>query len=362
MDGCAENSSPVPSDAMAYYEQIIASLTSGVIAVDRDGKVITVNAAACAHLGIPASQLHPGVQFDTLEGVQQFADVIREMRETPHAVSRREIALETSGMPKIIGMTASRLKGPELFNGVAFLFIDLSEVRKLERAAELNRQLAQIGELTAGVVHELRNPLSVISGMAELLVRQLSGEEALARRAQAIVEESARLEKLISQFLSFAKPFEIEKRRCAPEELLDRAVQLCARLAREKNVTLDMRCDSELAYLDADRTKVPQALANVIRNAVEAVSAGGLVTVYGAADRGEVVFRVEDNGPGIHLQEGDNLFSPFFSKKEEGTGLGLSIVHRIISAHGGKVLYGNRTAGGAWFELRLPAAENDTDL
>src|SRR5690606_32244747 len=114
---------------------------------------------------------------------------------------RRELVLETPEGQKIVGVTASLLQGPAAFNGVIFLFIDLTEIRQLRRAAELNRQLAQLGELTAGVVHELRNPLSVISGMSELLMRKLGEGHEHQRKAKVIFEEAEELEKLITQFL-----------------------------------------------------------------------------------------------------------------------------------------------------------------
>jgi signal transduction histidine kinase len=217
----------------------------------------------------------------------------------------------------------------------------------------LNQQLAQIGELTAGVVHEVRNPLSVISGMAELLMRKLGQEHPFYDQAALIFQEAGQLEKLVNQFLGFAKPFQVEKRRCAPEAVVDRAVRLCARMAQEKGVAVTVATAAGIPYIEADEAKLAQALANIVQNAVEIVGVEGAVGVHTLVREGTLVFRVEDNGPGIQLSDGENLLSPFFSKKQAGTGLGLSIVHRIITAHGGAVKYGNRDEGGAWFELRL---------
>ena len=341
-------------DAVDYYAQIIESITSGVIAVDRDGVVLTVNSAACMHLNIPDAQLHPGVRFDALQGLGHFVDVVREMMRTQQPISRREIPLDTPQGKKIMGMTASLLQGPEPFNGVAFLFTDLTEVRELERTAQLSRQLAQIGELTAGVVHELRNPVGVISGMAELLIRKLGQEERLRQKAEAIFQEAEHLEKLIAQFLSFAKPFDLEKSRCAPEVIFQRALQLCTRLAEKRGIEVKTDCSADLPAIAADTTKLAQALANIVRNGIEVTPAGGEVHVSGRIEGTDLVFEVEDGGPGVHLNEGDDLFSPFFSKKEGGTGLGLSIVHRIVSAHQGTVHFANRDGGGARFEIRVP--------
>ena len=104
----------------------------------------------------------------------------------------------------------------------------------------------------------------------------------------------------------------------------------------------------------ADAQLLQRAIANLLRNAVEAVPVGGVVVLRVAVEESRIAFYVEDNGPGIHLQPGEDLLNPFFSKKEGGTGLGLNIVHRIVTAHGGNVDYGNRPQGGAWFRATLP--------
>jgi PAS domain S-box-containing protein len=347
------------------FEQILASLTSGVIAVDGEGVVLTVNPAACTQLGIAQTTLRPGVPLVDITGAGPFLEALAEMKETCQPISRRELIFEENGGRRTIGMTASLLHGPQAFNGAVFLFVDLTEVRALERAASINRQLAEIGELTAGVVHELRNPLSVISGMTELLARRLGDDEGMMRRVETILKEVRLMDVLISQFLGFAKPFELARIRCTAEEILDRTMLLCERTAKVRDVTILLNTQNAPLYLNADPGRLAQALSNILRNALELTPPGGQVTLSIAITDQDLVFRVEDEGPGIHLKEGESLITPFFSKREGGTGLGLSIVHRIVTAHGGSVSYGNRAlppdteTRGAWFEIRLPAAEKD---
>ncbi len=338
-----------------YYRKMLESLTSAVIAVDAAGVIQVANPAACAQLHRSRAQLSPGMHLNEIEGGEAFWTVVEELRATRHSVSRREITISTPDGPRILGMTASLLEEGNDFAGVAFVFTDLTRIQALKRAAAVNRQLAQIGALTAGVVHEFRNPLSVISGMGELLMRHVEARADLYAKAEAIVEEAGQLERLVGQFLSFAKPFELSVERCAPEEILERAMRLCERPAAEKEVALQSRFEGEVAVFRADYEKASRALANIIRNAIDVLKApGGAVTVVGRAAGEAVVFRVEDTGPGLDLAEGEDLFEPFFSKKEGGTGLGLSIVHRIVTAHGGSIQYGNRDEAGAWFEVSLP--------
>lgn len=336
------------------HEQIVASLSSGVIAVDPAGRILTANAAAATILGLHHEDLRPGAFLDAVAGAASLAALFHELAAGADNIQRREITIDIEGARRILGVTASVLRGAAPFGGVSFLFSDLSEIRNLERRAEINRQLAQIGELTAGVVHELRNPMSVISGMAELLLRRLDESHPQHRQAATIFQEAAQIEKLISQFLSFAKPFEATLARCTAGPVVERAMQLAARAASEKQVTLHADLAAALPPFQADAQKLAQALGNLVRNAVEAVPMGGAVTLRVAVEETRIAFYVEDNGPGIHLQPGEDLLNPFFSKKEGGTGLGLNIVHRIVTAHGGSVDYGNRPVGGAWFRAALP--------
>ncbi len=342
------------AEVLRWYEQIIAHLTSGVVALDRDGSIVAVNPAAARHLGVDTEALRPGIPYRDAPGLRQFAEEITEMMRTGQPMSRRELTLERDAEKRVIGMTASPVTGPSGLEGLILLFADLTEVRRLERAAELSRQLAQIGELTAGIVHELRNPLGVISGMAELLMRQLTEQEALRRRAESIFHEAGHLEKLVGQFLGFARPFAIDRIRCDPEEIVERAVQLCERIAVEKQVEVKSVYEEAPPTIEADPGRLAQALANLIRNAVEISSANTTVHIIIRQDRDWICFVVEDEGPGIHLEPGADIFAPFFSRKEGGTGLGLSIVHRIVTAHGGTVKAANRDPVGARFEMRLP--------
>lgn len=350
----AKGTGPATGQTASYNDQIVHGLTSGVIAVDGDGDVISVNPAACDHLSLSADEIRPGVPFRAVPRLAPFQALLDEVEAARAPISRREIILDP-GKPsqKEIGVSTSLLKGPRDYNGAIFLFTDMTERRRLERAAEVNRQLAQLGELAAGVVHQVRNPLTIISGRAELLLRD--GDEAQrAKSVQSILDEVKNLEKSIAQFLRFSRPFEIAKRPSKSRAVVDRAFQLCERHAKEKNVALVFTDRGGPTELLIDEARIAEAIGNIVSNAIDEVSQGGRVEITLAADGPYAVFEVLDDGPGIHLEPGEDLFSPFFTKKHDGTGLGLSIVQRIITAHGGQVSYDNREEGGARFRIRLP--------
>ncbi len=336
------------------HEQIVKSLASGVIVVDASGEIVLSNPAAGLQLAVPEDLLQPGMKLEALPGFATFGEAFAEIAGEGHSIARREMSFQTPGGGKTLGVSVYPLQDSGRFSGAIFLFMDLTEIRRLERASELNRQLAQVGELTAGIVHELRNPLSVISGMAELLKRQLPEEPPLIRRAAAIVQEAAHMEHLIGQFLGFSRPFEIERQHCSAAEVVDRARQLCQKLAHDKGVGIETAIAPGCGRLTLDSGKIAQALSNLLRNGIEVSPEETKVRLAAHQEAGAVVFVVRDSGPGLDLKPGEDPFVPFFSRKEGGTGLGLSIVHRIVTAHHGSVRYRNLPEGGAEFEIRIP--------
>lgn len=341
--------------ARAVYEQIIDSLTSGVLALDEDGRVLVANAAACSHLELPEGTITRGALVDELPLPAAFLLKLQTVLNEHRPLEREEVVVpRESGEKKELGFSASLLEGPESFNGAVFLFVDMTERRALERAAELNQQLAQIGELTAGVVHELRSPLSVIGGTAELVERKLEEGSPHRKRVMTIINEALRMGRSISQFLGFARPFDLELAPCAPRRAADRAYELCETAARGKRVLLEIEEVGELPAMRADCGRLAQAISNIAGNAIDAVEEEGRVTIVVSREGASIQYDILDDGPGVHLRPGEDLFKPFFSKKEGGTGLGLAICHRIVTAHSGSVTHVNRDEGGTRFRIRIP--------
>ncbi|HPU96622.1 MAG TPA: ATP-binding protein [Candidatus Hydrogenedentes bacterium] len=353
-EGNFNSPSPLLSEA-SCCELMVHALPSGVVALDRDGIVLTANPAAERFLGLPAESLRRGVSFWSFWQTVPFRDMVEELWGAGQTVSRREVTLEQGDRIQILGASASFLMAAGRPEGVILIFTDLTRVRELETVAETNRQLAQIGELTAGVAHELRNPLGVIGGMAELIVRRSSGQPAIEEPARGIVAEVRHMERLIAHFLDFAKPFALEVRRCSVEEVAERAAKLVEPVAAKAGVAVRLEKTQVAAPVSADEARLAQALCNLVQNAVDATPAGEEVLVRFGVTEEEAFFQVFDRGPGVRVPKGRNIFAPFFSSKEGGTGLGLPIAMRIANAHGGRITYTNLPDRGACFELRIPA-------
>lgn len=346
-------SSPIRTER--FYEAFLDSLGSGLLALDKKGVVITANRAAAAHLGVSEADLEVGKPLSALACARPFLKALGDVIDQGQSIQRRDATVSLDGgLQKEIGFSAYAMKGPVNVEGAIFVFTDMTERRKLERAAELDRQLASLGELTAGVVHELRNPLSVISGMAELLMRQTDLDDRRHKNAAIILNETRACERFINDFLSLANPYDLEPKPVQPRAILERVLTLCQVRAQARNISIAPRCEEDAPMVWADLDKMSRAIANIVMNAVEASPDGGGVTLGVRQEGSTLLFEVVDQGPGIHLERGENLFTPFFSKKEGGTGLGLSIAHRIVTAHRGAINYSNPAEGGARFSVRLP--------
>lgn len=340
------------------FEQILNSLDSGVIVADAQARIVMANSAAYRHLAADAEVIAPGVPLASVPGGPSFVTVFKELAETNASVNRRDIIVsETKGVDRDIGLSAYLLEGGADFNGVIFLFIDMTQWRALEREAEVNRHLAAIGQLTAGVVHEIKNPLSIISGLTELALRHVESGSKPADQLNKVLKEVTLLNKTIVQFLGFARPYETRKGPCTLEMVLDRAVQLSQFKAQDKGITVEYEHPAMFPEFRADPVGTPQALANIITNAIEILPEGGHVWVKSRATNTRIIFEIHDDGPGIDVKPGENLFSPFVSKKKGGTGLGLAIVHKIVSAQNGQITYQNRPEGGACFRVELPRTD-----
>ncbi len=340
----------------AYHAQVLDSLSSGVLVVDATGYLRECNGAACRHLGLSQDDLRVGMSVAATAATAHLAPILEEMRSEHQPMLRREIVIGSGASARTLGFTASPLRGESGFEGAIILFTDLTDVRRLEREAAIHRQLAETGELTAGVVHELRNPIAAISGLAELILRACPEEGSVSRWGQRIFSEADGLRVLVDRFLSLSKPFDPQKSRCDAGRILARAIQLCGPVAQAKDVGIGSHWESEAPVFRADEALLVQALSNLIRNGVEFSSPGQTLEVTAKTEGEELCIRVEDAGPGIapELVESGVLFKPFISKRDGGTGLGLSIVQRAVTAHGGQVSCRNRASGGACFELRLP--------
>ena len=351
--------------ALFDTESILENMSSGLATVDALGIVRHWNRSATEIVGLPAAAVRGRHYREAFgPGLESFAEQLHETLESGAAVSRHE-AHVTRGDGKAVplGLSTSLLR--DIYGerrGVIAVFQDLSEVKDLEARIRHGETLAAIGELSAGIAHEIRNCLNPIAGSVEVLQRELrvSGEN--ARLLDLIVRESERLDSFIRELLDYARERPLHAETVELGGLLRDAAEVARRhpsAAAGKSVHLAVGDEPHWARVDYEQMK--QVLLNLVINGLEAIEGGGRVTVSaiaeGAAGRGgRVGFEVKDDGMGIPPDELDRVTEPFFSTKNGGTGLGLAIVTRIVERHGGTLDIDSKVGIGTTFRVWLPRA------
>jgi two-component system, NtrC family, sensor histidine kinase HydH len=216
-------------------------------------------------------------------------------------------------------------------------------------------QLAAVGQMAAGMAHELRNPLMSMKILVQVAAERGSVSNLDGRDLTVLEQEITRLERLVQTFLDFARPPQLDKRSFEVQAVLRQTVDLAAVRAEQQAVRIDCRLPETPLVVQADQSQIRQVALNLLLNALDAVPHGGTIGVQLEAVVGEwLTLQVEDTGAGLPAKLGERIFEPFVTTKETGLGLGLSICKRIVEAHGGEISAANRQEGGACFTVRLP--------
>lgn len=335
--------------------QIVASLTAGLLVVDRTGRVEILNPAGRRLLGV--SRDPEGAEYrEVLASVPPLVDVITECLTTGRPIVRRSLEVPSGVRSLHFGVTVSPLGGDEA-RGAICLFSDLTNVVELEEQLRLKETLARLGELTAGIAHEFRNGLATIHGYSRLIDPQ-----ALPKPYQPYVagirQETESLGKVVTNFLSYARPAQVSLARVELGPIARRAAD---DLRHELPGGTRIEMTGEFGEIQGDEVLLRQVFSNLVRNAAEACEGAGVtpaIVIEGRVDRPRRTCRVSvaDNGPGIPEAERDRVFRPFFTTRPHGTGLGLAIVQKIVVTHNGRVAVGASPGGGARFQLTFPLA------
>jgi two-component system sensor histidine kinase PilS (NtrC family) len=333
----------------ALHENIVQSMSGGVITTGLDGRITLVNRAAQQLLEIPEAELRGR------SVAQLFQDPL------PHfgfARSDAEVRFVSgNGYRKTFRVMVSALNVNARGDlGFVYSFDDLTEIRRLEREVRMQDRLAAVGRLAAAIAHEIRNPLTSIAGSVSMLsdAPALNAEE--RHLLQIVIRESDRLNNIITDFLAYSrgKQYRFERVNLVPL-LEDTLTLLEHRLAAESGgITLARNFAESEAWVLADGDKLKQVFWNFSENAVRAMKdKGGSLTVTLTERSGDWEMSFTDTGPGINSQQTEKIFEPFQSNFEGGTGLGLAIVYQIVQAHEGKVWARSEVGKGTSFVLRL---------
>ena len=229
------------------------------------------------------------------------------------------------------------------------------ERERLEEEIRQTERLTALGYMSAGLAHEIRNPLGIMKVSIQLLAQEKADDGLVTDYCRVLLEECERLNRLVSEFLTFARPKEPIRSRIPLGKILDEAVTLIQPALLQHHIELKQarsQVDEEEVEVDIDQMK--QVILNILLNAIDAQGEGGMILMEGVQQGGFVGFGVSDEGPGISPEAMPYIYDPFFTTKEKGTGLGLSVVHRILDQHGGKISTANRSERGVRVEILLP--------
>ncbi len=226
------------------------------------------------------------------------------------------------------------------------------ELSEKNRLLERRNRLAALGEMAAGLAHEIRNPLGGIQLYASMLAQDVADKPESSRIVTKIVGGVKRVEELVSQVLHFTREINAHPNECDVAQVVRDAVELAQLKAHNRPIAVTCHTPESLVYQIDDRL-FSQAIINLVHNAIEAIDDSGAVSVSLSLVEMKLVLKVQDSGPGLKPEVLDRIFNPFFTTKDEGTGLGLAIVHRIVEAHGGTITAGNDVNGGAVFEVKI---------
>ena len=338
-------------------DEIISSMTSGLLVVSVGGEVRTLNPAGRRLLGL-SDEVDTSDLRQVLRYAPSLAGLIEQCATTGRAIVRRAVPL-AAGAPGAthIGVTVSPVRDDRgQAHGAICLFTDLSEIVELEEQLRLKDSLARLGELTAGIAHEFRNGLATIHGYGRMLDPARLPDE-FKPYVQGIRDEADALGEVVTNFLNFAKPTELALAPVDMKAIAERAGDEIRHEATSRGGSVDVR--GTFAPVEGDEVLLRQAFSNLCRNALEACADqrdAPRIVIEGHVDPAQRTLRVDvtDNGAGIDPAAASRIFRPFFSTKARGTGLGLALVQKIIVTHNGRVIAANPGERGARFSVALP--------
>jgi PAS domain S-box-containing protein len=333
-----------------YNENILQCVTNGVMTFDKNCNLTTINRAALEMLHVHREQV-AGRTAQELFGDNELARTVQGTLEKKVPSARMEAMLDRPYGRLWLGYNTAVLTDRQAAAlGVIVSFSDLTEVKRLQEQVELRERLSALGEMSAGIAHELRNPMAVISGYLTLLSKKSdpAGQETI----RSITNEINGMNRIIGDLLTFARPAALNRVKVNLKEMITSclAAVLHAKGENSRIETLLKLADVEISV---DEVLMRQALSNLLQNAVEAMPDGGALTIEAQTDR-DLTIVVRDTGTGIPSDKLKKIFLPFFTLKDTGVGMGLALVHKIVTSHGGRIDVASTAGKGTVFTVILP--------
>ena len=358
------------ADLKSYTDSIVSSLTTGVVTIDLEGRVVTLNPAAELLTGFFAGEVVNRYGTEIFAVTGELADVLMETLASHSPIAGIALTLtRRNGVTVPIELSTAPLKGSDGKDlGVVGVFRDLSAVRALEERLQRSDRLAALGTLAAALGHEIKNPLTSILTFSRHLSRRYADEGFREKFQRVVPRELERINEIVERLMELARPARLHFATVQLPALFDGVVDLYGNEIEAKRMTVTREYARDIPPIQADENALYRVLVNLVANALEAMAPGGRLTLrLGWADgprrpghHRRVQIEIEDTGPGVPARERDQIFNPFYTTKEGGTGLGLAIAHKIVEEHGGTIDVASTPGVGTTFCIVLPLIPDDT--
>jgi two-component system sensor histidine kinase PilS (NtrC family) len=358
-----EEATEAIADLQAFNQYIVDNLLSGLATADAHNRLLTFNRSARAITGI-SGDLPVGRPI--AEVLQLDPARLSTLDRDLQRVRSKRFDFEfrqPDGRVIEVGLSVASLPLPDGTRGYLYTFQDVTEVKRIERSARMQQRLAAVGEMAAGIAHEIRNPLASMSGSMQMLRQELTLSGDQAQLMDIVLKESERLNQTIKSFLAYARPQRAQSTRLDLRTLAYETATLLRNSPEvgERHSVRLAAADGEVPF-EGDESQVRQILWNLATNGLRAMPHGGELALGTRLERTPdgltfAVLDVADHGVGMTPEELEGIFQPFRGTFGKGTGLGLAIVHRIVTDYGGRIDVHSRPGEGTTFTVRFPGVQ-----
>jgi len=342
-------------DARSLNENILWSIADGVITVDVNGNVTSINPAGREMIGVTPEEVIGRPYESLLDSDANFTSLLLDTMKNGNEYVNvtMDVPLKGRNLP-VTNSTSLLRDGSGKVIGAVAIFKDISETQQLQKQVIRADRLAALGELAAGIAHDIRNPLTSIRGFVQYLQKSQDPEE-LKEYGPLIIRQVDGLNRTIGELLKFAKPHPPMYGPVQVNDLIREMTQLIKNRAEKQNIEIGLQLDQALSPIKADGEQLKQVLLNLLINSSQAIASQGRIDIATSmSSPGRLTIAITDNGVGIAPEYLEKVFDPFFSTKPGGTGLGLAVVQRIISGHNGVIGIKSEPGKGTTVLIHLP--------
>ncbi|MFO8165079.1 MAG: two-component system sensor histidine kinase NtrB [Thermodesulfobacteriota bacterium] len=355
-----KNSRSKQNQEMVILKNAVENTNEAFVTIDENHTVIFFNKAAEKIFGYNREEvigrdlnaiMSPSCSNNHRQAVTHYVKT-RKAGRIGHEAEMEASRRNGNTFPAAISFSVTEVNGRLFFTG---LVRDMTEKKVLQEQIIRSERLSALGQLAAEITHEIKNPLMLIGGFAQQLIRVIDDEKQL-QKLNVITEEVTRLEKLLTDLKEFHLPKTLASEKVDLKELLQEIYFMLKDDCKKKNIRIALNIDDKALLVTGDRYSLKQVFLNLFKNSMDAMEHGGSLSIQTSLIGDQVEITVADEGCGISKQDKEKIFSPFFTTKKHGTGLGLSISKRIVEEHAdGSLSMKSKQGKGTSFKIRLPA-------